>query len=73
MRDRVSIKMKATSANEKELEAYAKIQQADALKELASNQGSAGTTVMGMNVGGMFGGMLTGQNENAQNNQNKDE
>ena len=69
MRERVGIKMKATSVDEKEVDTYAKIQQADALKDLANNPGSAGTTVMGMNVGGMFGGVLTGENKTENNQQ----
>ncbi len=59
MRERVAIKMKATSIDDKEVETYTKIQQAEAIKELAKNEGSPGATLMGMNVGNMFGASLT--------------
>jgi membrane protease subunit (stomatin/prohibitin family) len=63
MRERTSIKMKATSVNEKEVDTYTKLNQAEALKDLANNSNNAGTTVMGMNVGNMFGGMITGNKD----------
>lgn len=59
MRERTSIKMKATSVNEKDAEIYATLNKAEAIKDLANNPSNAGATVMGMNVGNMFGGMLT--------------
>lgn len=59
MRERVAIKMKATSIDDKEVETYTKIQQAEAIKELAKNEGSPGATLMGMNVRNMFGAPLT--------------
>ena len=55
--------MKATSVNEKEVDTYTKLNQAEALKDLANNSNNAGTTVMGMNVGNMFGGMITGNKD----------
>ena len=55
MRDRTAIKMKATSANEQEADIYAKLNKAEAMKDLANNPSSASATVMGMNMGSMFG------------------
>ena len=60
MRERTSIKMKATSVNDKEVETYTKLNQAEALKDLANNSNNSATTVMGMNVGNMFGAMIAG-------------
>lgn len=55
MRDRTAIKMKATSANEQEADIYAKLNKAEAMKDLANNPSSTSATVMGMNMGSMFG------------------
>lgn len=63
MRERTAIKMKATSVNDKEAETYAKLNQAEAIKDLANNPNSAGATIMGMNLGNQFGGILTGKDE----------
>lgn len=55
MRDRTAIKMKATSASSEEADIYAKLNKAEAMKDLANNPSSSGATVMGMNMGNMFG------------------
>ncbi len=58
MRERTGIKMKATSVDEKEADIYAKLNKAEAIKDLANNPSNAGSTIMGMNVGDTFAGML---------------
>jgi len=58
MRERTSIKMKATSVDDTEADIYTKLNKAEALKDLANNPSSAGSTIMGMNVGNTFAGML---------------
>lgn len=58
MRERTGIKMKATSVDDKEADVYTKLNKAEALKDLANNHSNAGTTVMGMNMGNTFAGML---------------
>ena len=50
--------MKATSVDEKEADIYAKLNKAEAIKDLANNPSNAGSTIMGMNVGDTFAGML---------------
>lgn len=55
MRDRTAIKMKATSVNNDEADVYSKLNKAEAMKDLANNPSSSGTTMMGMNMGNMFG------------------
>ena len=55
MRERTSIKMKATSVTDKQADIYAKLNRAEAIKDMANNPGSNGATVMGMNVGNAFG------------------
>ena len=51
LRDRVSIKMKATSVDEKEANIYTKLNTAEAIKDMANNESSSSSTVLGMNVG----------------------
>ena len=59
MRERTDIKMKATSATEEEANIYTKLTQAQAMKDLANNEGSnAGQSIMGMKMGEMFGGQI---------------
>ncbi len=59
MRERTDIKMKATSANEEEANIYTKLTQAQAMKDLANNEGNnAGQSIMGMKMGEMFGGQI---------------
>lgn len=58
MRERTGIKMKATSVDDKEADVYTKLNKAEALKDLANNPSNAGTTIMGMNMGNTFAGML---------------
>lgn len=58
MRERTGIKMKATSVDAKEADVYTKLNKAEALKDLANNPSNAGTTIMGMNMGNTFAGML---------------
>lgn len=58
MRERVGIKMKATSVNESEADVYTKLNKAEAIKDLANNSNNAGTTMMGMNMGNSFAAMF---------------
>ena len=58
MRERTGIKMKATSVDDKEADIYTKLNKAEAIKDLANNPTNAGSTIMGMNVGNTFAGML---------------
>lgn len=58
MRERTGIKMKATSVDNDEADVYTKLQKAEAIKDLANNPSNAGSTIMGMNVGNTFAGML---------------
>ena len=60
MRERTSIKMKATSVNDKEADVYAKLNQAEAVKDLANNPNNAGATIMGMNMGQSFAANMQG-------------
>ena len=50
MRERVSIKMKATSVNDSEANIYTKLNTAEAIKDMANNE-SSGSTILGVNVG----------------------
>ena len=63
MRERTAIKMKATSATSEEADIYAKLNKAEAMKDLANNQSSAGATVMGMNMGNMFAADIKDENK----------
>ncbi len=58
MRERTGIKMKATSVSDDEADIYSKLNKAEAIKDLANNPSNAGNTIMGMNVGNTFAGML---------------
>ena len=71
MRERTSIKMKATSVNDKEADVYAKLNQAEAVKDLANNPNNAGATIMGMNMGQSFAANMQGNilNNNKNNNE----
>lgn len=60
MRERTSIKMKATSVNNEEADVYAKLNQAEAVKDLANNPNNAGATIMGMNIGQQFAANIQG-------------
>ena len=68
MRERTAIKMKATSTNDAEADIYTKLNRAEAMKDLANNQSSAGATVMGMNMGNMFGAEIKGDTTNNTSN-----
>ncbi len=58
MRERTSIKMKASSVDDKEADIYTKLNKAEAIKDLANNSNNAASTIMGMNMGNTFAGML---------------
>lgn len=58
MRERTAIKMKATSATNEEADIYTKLNKAEAIKDLANNPNSSATTIMGMNMGNVFGADL---------------
>lgn len=64
MRERTGIKMKATSVNDTEADVYTKLNKAEAIKDMANNPTNAGATIMGMNVGNTFAGMLKDDEEN---------
>ena len=66
MRNRTGIKMKASSVNNEEADIYEKLNRAEAMKDLANNANSAGATVMGMNMGNMFGGQINNNNNNTE-------
>lgn len=63
MRERTAIKMKATSASSEEADIYAKLNKAEAMKDLANNSSSVGATVMGMNMGSMFAADIKDENK----------
>ncbi len=69
MRERTSIKMKATSVNDKEADVYAKLNQAEAVKDLANNPNNAGATIMGMNMGQQFAANIQGSLNPNKNNE----
>lgn len=64
MYERAKIKMKATSVDSKEAEIYTKLNTAEALKDLANNSNSSGTSVMGMNIGNMMAGIINKDDKN---------
>lgn len=68
MRDRASIKMKATSVSNDEADIYTKLNTAEAIKDMANNQNSTGTSILGMNVGNAISGIV-GNNTNNDNTQ----
>ena len=68
MRERTSIKMKATSVDNQQADIYTKLNTAEAIKDLANNSNNAGTSIMGMNLGNTVAGMI---NNNVNNNDNK--
>ncbi len=73
MRERTSIKMKATSVNDKEADVYTKLNQAEAVKDLANNPNNAGATIMGMNMGQSFAANMQGSFNPNNNNNKKDD
>lgn len=68
MKERTSIKMKATSVDNEQADIYTKLNTAEAIKDLANNENNAGTSIMGMNLGNTVAGMI---NNNVNNNDNK--
>lgn len=68
IRDRASIKMKATSVSSEEADIYTKLNTAEAIKDMANNQNSTGTSILGMNVGNAISGIV-GNNTNNNNEQ----
>jgi membrane protease subunit (stomatin/prohibitin family) len=68
MRERTSIKMKATSVNNEEADIYTKLNTAEAIKDMANNSNNNGTTIMGMNMGNTLAGVVNNNIENATNN-----
>jgi len=59
MRERTNIKMKATSVSDEQADIYTKLNKTEAIKDLANNSSNAGTSIMGMNMGNTFAGMLS--------------
>lgn len=68
MRERTSIKMKATSVNNEEADIYTKLNTAEAIKDMANNSNNNGTTIMGMNMGNTLAGVVNGNINDATNN-----
>lgn len=67
MKERTSIKMKASSVNNEEADIYTKLNTAEAIKDLANNENNSGTSIMGMNFGNTVAGMI---NNNVNNKDN---
>lgn len=67
MYERTSIKMKATSVDEKEADIYTKLNTAEAIKDLANNPNNSGTSIMGMNLGNTIAGVINKEVENTEN------
>lgn len=59
MRDRTKIKMKATSVDNDQADIYAKLNTAEAIKDMANNPGSSATNILGMHLGNSVAGMVT--------------
>ena len=73
MYERTGIKMKATSIDNAEADVYTKINTAEAIKDMANNQSSGnGTTIMGMNMGNTLAGIINGNINGAQPNNNNE-
>ena len=71
MYERTGIKMKATSVDSEQADVYTKINTAEAIKDMANNQSSGnGTTIMGMNMGNTLAGIINGNINGAQPNNN---
>jgi membrane protease subunit (stomatin/prohibitin family) len=64
MRERTGIKMKATSVNNEEADIYTKLNTAEAIKDMANNQNSNGSTILGMNLGNTIAGIVNGNIKN---------
>ena len=60
MQGATAIKMKARSVNGEEADVYTKLNQAEAVKDLANNPNNAGATIMGMNMGQTFAANMQG-------------
>lgn len=66
MRERASIKLKATSLDQNQANIYTQINTAEAIKDMANNEnGGNGATIMGMNLGSMMGGFAGNTVNNA--------
>ena len=76
MRDRTKIKMKATSVDTDQADIYAKLNTAEAIKDMANNPGSSATNILGMHLGNSVAGMVTEPqnrfNSTNQNNNNNE-
>lgn len=66
--ERTGIKMKATSVNNEEADVYTKLNTAEAIKDLANNPNSSGTSIMGMNLGNTVGGIINGEVKDKKDN-----
>lgn len=69
MRERTSIKMKATSVDNNEADIYTKLNTAEAIKDLANNSNNSGTSIMGMNLGNTIGGVINSSVNNSNEEQ----
>ena len=70
MYERTKIKMKATSVDSEQADVYTKLNTAEAMKDMANNQGNAGTTIMGMNMGNTLAGMVNSNINSTKDNNN---
>lgn len=58
MRERASIKLKASAVDQNQANIYTQLNTAEAIKDMANNEnGGNGATIMGMGLGSMMGGM----------------
>jgi len=75
MHERTGIKMKATSVDAEQADVYAKLNTAEAIKDMANNPGNnGGATIMGMNLGNTMAGMINNNiNPNGNNNNNNNQ
>lgn len=72
MRERTSIRMKATSVNNDEADIYTKLNTAEAIKDMANNQSNGnGATILGMNMGNTMAGIVNNSVNNSTNNNNQ--
>lgn len=66
MRERASIKLKATAVDQNQAGIYTQLNTAEAIKDMANNEsGGNGSTILGMNLGAMMGGIANNTINNA--------
>lgn len=66
IRERASIKLKASAVDQSQANIYTQLNTAEAIKDMANNEnGGNGTTIMGMGLGSMMGGFAGNTINNA--------